>query len=229
MASPASDSKVSPFDAISPRPLHGEVVQRLRTMIIRGEIAPGERLNERALAERFNISRTPLRDAIKLLATESLVELTPNRGAVVSRITVQAAEELFQVLSALEQLAGELAAVRATDEEIATIAALHEQMRRHYEGKELEPYFALNQRIHESILACARNSELSSVHERLSWRIRRIRLIANLSQPRWDQAMREHDAILTALRQRDGARLGAVLKDHLKEKFASIRDLLSED
>lgn len=220
---------MSSFDAISPRPLHGEVVQRLRSMIIRGEIAPGERLNERMLAERFNISRTPLRDAIKLLATESLVELTPNRGAVVTRITVQAAEELFQVLSALEQLAGELAAVRATDEDIASITALHEQMRGHYQRKELEPYFALNQRIHEAIIGCAQNSELSSVHERLSWRIRRIRLIANLSQPRWDQAMREHEDILAALRQRDGARLGKLLKEHLKEKFASIRDLLEEN
>src|SRR5690606_7287650 len=118
-------------------------------LIVQGELAPGDRLNERMLTERFGISRTPLREAIKMLASEGLVQLLPNRGAVVTPITRKSARDMFQVIGVLESLAGQLACERATDRELDEIAGLHEQMRHHYKRRELNEYFRLNQEIHQ--------------------------------------------------------------------------------
>lgn len=215
-------------DAIGRRPLHDEVAARLRDLIIRGELAPGERLNERVLTERFGISRTPLREAIKVLSSEGLVELLPNRGAAVTRLTMADAEDMFQVMAALEALAGELACQRASDDDVAEVRALHYQMRAHHARRELAEYFRLNQRIHEKIVECARNAALTGVYRGLSGRIRRARYMANLSRERWDHAVEEHEQILGALVRRDGEALKALLRRHLENKFDVIRAALAE-
>ncbi|MFZ5558309.1 MAG: GntR family transcriptional regulator [Pseudomonadota bacterium] len=224
------NARLSPVtgDAIGRRPLHDEVAARLRDLITRGELSPGERLNERVLTERFGISRTPLREAIKVLSSEGLVELLPNRGAAVTRITRADAEDMFQVMAVLEALGGELACQRAGDDDIAEVRALHYQMRAHHARGELADYFRLNQRIHEKIIECARNAALTGVYRSLSGRIRRARYMANLSRERWDHAVEEHEQILAALAQRDGERLKALLKTHLENKLDVICASLTE-
>jgi DNA-binding GntR family transcriptional regulator len=137
--------------------LHDELTARLRALVIEGELAPGTRVPEKALCERFQVSRTPLREALKVLASEDLLELLPNRGAMVSRLTIADVEEVFPVMGALEALAGELACANITEEELAEVQALHYQMVLHYTRGELPAYFRLNQAIHEKILAAARN------------------------------------------------------------------------
>lgn len=220
---------MKPLQAISPRPLHNEVADRLRELITRGDLAPGERLNERLLTERFGISRTPLREALKTLSSEGLVKLLPNRGAVVTTLTVADAEDMFQVMAALEALGGELACQRATDEDIADIAQIHARMRNHYSRGELVEYFELNQQIHQKIIDCARNRELSDAHRRISVRIRRARYMANFWKPRWSEAMAEHEAMLEALIARDGERLKSLLTTHLSNKFEAIREWLASE
>jgi DNA-binding GntR family transcriptional regulator len=222
------DQEMTVGDAIRRQPLHNEVAERLRGMILSGELAPGERLNERLLSERFGISRTPLREAIKVLSSEGLVRLHVNRGAAVSEITPQAAEDAFQVIGALEALAGELACARATEADIDEIRAMHYQMRVHHTRGELAEYFALNQRIHQKIVACAGNAELSSMYKNLSGRIRRARYVANYSKERWDRAVEEHEQILAALTRRDGPQLKAILREHLENKFKVVRAILAE-
>lgn len=215
-------------DPIRRRPLHCEVADRLRALIVHGELAPGERLNERVLAERFNISRTPLREAIKILSLEGLVRLLPNRGAEVTELTQSSIEDMFQVMGALEALAGELACARATDEDVAEIRALHNQMFEYYQAGDRAAYFSLNQRIHRKIVECAGNAELSTMYVNLMQRVHRARYMANFSRTRWSQAMHEHDEILDALTQRDSARLNAILKAHLHNKFDVIKQWLTE-
>jgi DNA-binding GntR family transcriptional regulator len=134
--------------AAEPRLLAAEVLERLRDMIIQGELAPGVKLNERVLCERLRTSRTPVREAIKYLASEGLVELLPNRGAIVTPITAATVREMFELLGALEALAGELACVNASDANIAEIRGLHYQMLAHHARGELAPYFRCNQEIH---------------------------------------------------------------------------------
>lgn len=213
---------------ITRRSLHDEVADRLRVMIMEGELAPGSKVTERLLCERFGISRTPLREALKVLASEGLLDLTPNQGATVSRITLEDVEEVFAVMGALEALSGELACARITDEQIAAIKALHYQMVVHHQRGELPAYFRLNQAIHEQILEAAGNPTLSSTYHSLARRIRQARYLANMSTDRWAQAVAEHESMLKALDQRDGAALARILKAHLRNKCETVKLALSE-
>jgi DNA-binding GntR family transcriptional regulator len=207
--------------------LHEHLVTGLRDIIVEGELAGGARIPERLLCERFGVSRTPLREALKALASEGLVELLPNRGARVTQLTPEDVEHMFQVMGALEGLSGTLACGRITEPELAEIRALHYQMLAHYMRRQLPEYFRLNQAIHEAILDAARNPVLKATYLGLAGRIRRARYAANMSEERWAQAVEEHETILAALAARDGARLSAILVEHLKNKSAVVRGAIA--
>ncbi len=206
--------------------LHNEAVAELRTMIIEGDLAPGSRLSEKELCERFDISRTPLREALRVLAVEALIVLTPNRGASVTQVTASDVDEMFPVMGALEALSGDLACQRITEDQLAEIRALHYQMVLHYRRRELADYFQLNQEIHEKILASAANKTLTAMHRSLEGRIRRARYMANMSEPRWAEAVAEHEAMLGALNDRDGPLLASILKAHLQNKCDTVKEFL---
>jgi DNA-binding GntR family transcriptional regulator len=220
------------MDVLAPierRPLHNELAERLRHLIVEGDLAPGEKLSERDLCSRFGVSRTPLREALKVLSTEGLVRLIPHRGAAVSKLTISDLEEAFPIMGALEAVAGELACRHITDEEIAQLHAIHTEMVVEHRARNLERYFALNQRIHEAILAAARNPTLAQMQRGLAGRVRRARYMANMSAARWAEAVREHEAILEALSARDGERLATLLKTHLANKLVTVREALLAD
>ena len=209
--------------------LHDQVIARVREMIVEGELAPGSRISERIICERLQISRTPLREALKVLASEGLVELSLNRGARVTPLTARNVREMFEVMSSLEALAGELACERISDAEIAEIAALHERMTAYHAKHDLPAYFRLNQEIHQRIMSSAENELLQNLYASLSVRIMRARYFANTSDARWDEAMHEHEEILTALRRRDGIALSALLREHLKHKCAAVIESLQDE
>jgi DNA-binding GntR family transcriptional regulator len=214
----------SPNVAPIERPsLHEELVTRLRDLVTEGELVPGTRLNERLLCERFGVSRTPLREAVKVLASEELVALLPNRGAVVTALTGADVDHLFEVMGALEALAGELACTRINEAQVSAIRALHFQMLMHHARGELSDYFKCNQRIHEAIVDAAGNPVLAATYRSLSGRIRRARFMANQSQERWNHAVHEHEMILRALTERDGAATRDLLRQHLRNKLDAVR------
>ncbi len=213
---------IDQIQTISRRTLHEELVERLREIILEGGIEAGAKVPERALAERFGVSRTPLREALKVLAADKLVTLVPNRGAVVRQLTPDDIDELFPVIGALEALAGELACHRMDDAQIADIAALHEDMLAHYRAGQRSGYFRRNQQIHEAIVNASGNSILIEQYRALSAPLRRARYVANLSGDRWAQAVAEHESILAALRKRDGAALSGILKAHLQGKHEAV-------
>jgi DNA-binding GntR family transcriptional regulator len=207
---------------ISRTTLPQNAAERLRQMILEGELAPGERLNERALGERLGISRTPLREALRMLASESLVRVEPNRGAAVAPLDRKDIENTFEVLAALEGLAGELAAARITQTELAEIKALHFEMRAHHARGDRAAYFAANQAIHARIARAGGNDVLGETFEKLNARVKRVRYAANLSRQRWDKAVDEHDRIVAALEARDGPALREILEAHLAGKRESV-------
>lgn len=207
--------------------LHDAVTGRIRDMIVEGAYPPGSRLPERVLCETLGISRTPLREALKVLASEGLLEIAPNRGARVAGLTAEDVDELFPVMGALEALAGELACARISETELAEIRALHYQMVLHHTRGERPPYFDLNQQIHEKILEAARNPTLSAAYTNLAGRIRRARYTANISADRWAQAVAEHEEMLQALTDRDGDRLAEILKRHLHNKCETVKAALT--
>lgn len=203
--------------------LHEGVASKLRELIFDGVLEGESRVPEKVLCERFGISRTPLREALKVLAREGLICLLPNRGSRVNKITPQDIDEVFPVMGALEAVAGEAACQKISEEGIAEIRAFHYQMALHYTRGERLEYFQLNQLIHEKILEAAENPTLTQVYKGLSGRIRRARYIANIPQHRWDQAMHEHKIILDALTARDGKKLGDLLKSHLLNKSEVVK------
>jgi DNA-binding GntR family transcriptional regulator len=214
---------------IERRPLHEEVIDQLRDRIVQGELDPGARLNERVLCEQLGISRTPLREAIKMLATEGLVELLPNRGAIVTPLKAANIADTLSVMGALESLAGELACANASETEIAEIRALHFEMLAHHARGELAGYFRYNQLIHLKIIEASGNPVLTNTYRQLNANVRRARYMANLSQERWDAAAREHEDILSALARRDAPKLKKLLAEHLAHKVASVMAALAEN
>jgi len=213
----------------SPRPrrparakIHAELVESLRDMIVEGELAAGSRVPERQLCARFGISRTPLREALKVLAAEGLLELLPNRGARVRRLGAEEIAETLKVIGALEALAGELACARLTEAELAVIRARHHEMLAHHLERDRLAYFKANQAIHRTIVAASGNATLIQTYASLSGRIRRARYAANLDPKRWDEAVAEHEEILAALAARDGERLAHLLRSHLDNKSYAL-------
>ncbi len=208
------------------RSLHDQLVSRLRNLIIVGDLEPGMRIPERELCDRFGVSRTPLREAFKVLAWEGLVELQPNRGARVTDIRVADVDEVFPVMGALEALSGELACQHVTDAEIDAIRLTHEEMVKCYRRRDLRGYFHHNELIHTGILDAAHNTTLSRTYQGLSARVRRMRYVADLSEARWGAAVNEHEQMLSALQARDGDALALILKTHLKNKLDTVREYL---
>lgn len=209
--------------------LHEEAADRLRDMIVEGTLAASDRIPEQLLCRQLGISRTPLREALKMLAAEGLVVLQPNRGATVSDPGPEEVDQTFRVIGALEALAGDLACAQASEADIAEIRVLHYQMALHRTRRELPDYFRLNQRIHERIVEASGNAVLAETYRRLLGRIRRHRYMANLSEVRWDQAMQEHGEMLEALAARDGTRLADILHRHLDNKRAAVQARADRD
>lgn len=208
------------------RMLNAEAAERLREMIVHGSLAPGARLNERELTALLGISRTPLREATRMLASEGLVDLLPNRGARVAALNVETVRHTLAVMGALEALAGELICANAGDMAIAEIRATHYEMLADHARRDLDSYFKRNQAVHLMIIDAAGNPVLSQLYRSLNDQVRRVRYMANLSQARWDQAIIEHNDIMDALGKRDAKRLKAMLADHLAHKLTVVSQAL---
>jgi DNA-binding GntR family transcriptional regulator len=198
--------------------LHEQVAQRLRQMLVEGLIPPGGKLNERTLCEELSISRTPLREAIKMLAAEGLVELLPNRGSVAVQLTEADVHHTFEVMAGLEGLSGELAAQRVTEAELNEIKALHYDMMAAYTRRDLSAYYQVNAAIHRSFNAAAKNPVLTATYNQVNARLQALRFRSNQDGDKWQRAVDEHIAMVQALENRDAAALRQVLMQHLDNK-----------
>jgi len=198
------------------------VAERIRDLIRAGELEPNSRVNELELAERFGISRTPLREAIKILATEGLLELLPNRGARVAAVNEAEIDEMLEVIAGLEANAARLLAKRITDSEIADIAELHEAMLEAFERRDEARYFTLNRQIHEAMMRAAKNATLAQLYAGLSSRIQRFRYAAHKTPEQWQRAIDEHEEMLRLMIERDGEKLAALMERHILGKKEPI-------
>lgn len=221
-----SDDAMEGVQRITRVTLHDAVLNQLRDMIIEGKLAPGTRINEGPVGASLGVSRTPLREAIKTLASEGLVEILPAKGAIVRRFSEKDISDLLDVLKTLEQLAARLTCAHASDAEIAEIADLHKQMLRLYAERNRLAYFKLNQEIHSAIVRASGNSALAQVHEQLQARIKRVRFIGNELPERWAGAVAEHEEMNQALLARDGETLSEVLGRHLDKTLDRVRDAI---
>ncbi len=203
-----------PTGTIQRRTLHDEVVERMRDMIIEGQLAAGERINETEICVQLGVSRTPVREAVKTLASEGLIAAVRNKGAIVNHLGSDEILQLLEAAAMIERHAAIVGVVRASDNEIADIIDLHEQMRELFEARDRLPYYKLNQSIHTAIVALAHNETLNMMHEGLQMRLRRIRYVGNEKPISWSGAMHEHEMMVAALRARDGHGLAEAISLH---------------
>ena len=210
--------------------LHGEILSRLRDHIVEGNIPDGDRIPERQLCEMLGISRTPLREALKVLAAEGLVELLPNRGARVRQLSERDLGELFDLMGGLEGLAGRLACENITRRRNRRDRAAALRDVRLLPAPRHARLFPRQPAIHHKIVEAARNAALMSAYTSLAGRIRRIRYSANFARKRerWGEAMREHETILDALRRRAGSELSDILFRHLRNKRTAAVEHLND-
>jgi DNA-binding GntR family transcriptional regulator len=223
MSTPAPDHRPPP--AIVPlfrRSLHDELVDRLRTLIVEGELRPATRIHEGELGRALGVSRTPLREALKVLASEGLIELVPGRGAIVRKLTPKDVAEMLDVLTALETLAARLACRNASAEQIAQLRAVHDDMMGYYRAGNRLEYYWRNQAIHAGLAEASGNALLASMHATIQARLKRIRFIGNDEPQKWAAAVAEHEEMIAALEARDEARLAAAVTRHLGQTWTRV-------
>ncbi len=202
--------------------LHHVVVSRIRDMIIEGQLVVGKRIHEGQLGAQLGVSRTPLREALKVLANEGLVELVPSRGATVRKLTVKDAKDMLDVLVALEQIAGPITCRNATDAQICDVRRVHDEMLGFFVARNRLQYFKRNQQIHSALISLSGNESLALVYDILQSRMRRIRFIGDQKDESWSAAVHEHEEMIAALEARDGERLARATMNHLTQSWERI-------
>lgn len=210
------------------RTLHQALVQDLGRMIQDGKLVPGERLSEAALCERFKVSRTPLREALKVLASEGYVVWRANHGVSVAGVEPAEVMASFEVLAGLERLIGEALPWRLDAADLHELEAMHARMVRLHAGADRPGYFRLNQLIHGRLAAATGNPVLADIYGSLQRRVYRARALSNGIRLRWDESVAEHEGIMAALRRRDAPLLAERLMAHSRATQAVILGQLQD-
>lgn len=205
--------------------MHQEVAATLREQIFEGQWAPGSLLDEPALCERLEISRTPLREALKVLTAEGLLRHEPRRGCFVNEVSEKDLDEIFPVIALLEGRCAFEAARNASDADVAALDSLHERLQSHAQARRINDYYATNLVIHEAIITLANNRWLAQTIADL----RKILKLARLQQlhapGRLEQSLGEHMAIHAALRAHDCEGADAAMRMHLTRQREALREL----
>lgn len=205
------------------------IFQKLRSLLVEGKIAPGSKLNERELAESLHVSRTPIREAIRRLAAEGLVELITNRGAIALQLSLEDVIHTFDVIAQLEGFSGELAANNISDTALSELEALQYEMMASYARRDLSSYYKLNLRIHHLINQAANNPILSRLFSQVNARIEALRFRSNQDGVKWEKAVEEHQEMLDALKAHDSTRMRKIMIQHVQKKRDVVVQLLTSE
>ena len=205
--------------------LHDQVAERLRSLIFAGELAPGSLVDEVPLCEAWSISRTPLREALKVLSAEGLVRHEPRRGCFVSEVTEQDLDDIFPVIAMIEGRCAHEAASHASEADIQAMAQLHAQLQAHAQAGQIQDYYATNYTIHEAIIAMAGNKWLAMAIGDLR-KILKLARLQQLNAPgRLAQSLKEHLAIFAAIQARDPQAAADAMHEHLSRQRIALRSL----
>lgn len=206
--------------------LHDEVASRLREKIFDGQLVAGSFIDEVALCADMEISRTPLREALKVLAAEGLVRHEPRRGSFVSQVTEQDLNEIFPVIALLEGRCAFEAARNANDADIAALETLHQSLQQHASARRITDYYAVNYTIHEAIITLADNRWLAQVIADLRKILKLARLQQLRAPGRLEQSLGEHLEVFAAIKARDGEGADAAMRTHLLRQREALREVV---
>lgn len=199
----------------------------LREMILLEKLPPGMQLPERDLADALGISRTPLREAIRLLSTEGLVSYTPSRRPFVADPSIEEINDSLRVQGTLEAQAGEWACELASDDEISAIAKINDSIIEARREAEQLKAFRSDMNFHEAIVAASRNRTLIETHSKLNARLWRVRFLSSQRQETRDTTRMEHQHIVDALRGRDAESASKALRGHLRTAESNVADAMA--
>jgi DNA-binding GntR family transcriptional regulator len=210
-----------------PSSLHDDVASQLRAYIFDGQLRPGSFIDEVTLCELWSISRTPLREALKVLTAEGLVRHEPRRGCFVNEVTEQDLDDIFPVIALLEGRCAHDATVNATPADVQALEVWHQRLKKHAEAGRINDYYEANFAIHEALIQLASNKWLAQTIADL----RKILKLARLQQlhapGRLKQSLKEHLAVFAALKAGDAAGAEVAMKNHLLQQREALRDLAS--
>lgn len=212
--------------AVRHQPLHEQAIDSLREMIVEGDLKPGERISEKDLCESLGISRTPLREALKVLAAEGLVTLFARRGAAVSELTSDKLGEKFAVIRMIEAFALSQLSGDAIGRLIDKLQALQDEMSTALSKGNAKKYFAANQDFHNAIVTSTGNSTLIDIHTSLSGHVRRARVFGLHSFPTTNKFLNEHARVIKALRKKDIVEAKKEISSHLEGVEKGVLNVL---
>jgi len=207
---------------IRSRPLPQEVADQIREMVRKGHLEQGQKISEVEFCEELGISRTPLREALRVLAAEGLVDLVPRRGAWVSRPTIHEIQDMFEVMGVLEGLCARVAAEHLSGAQLAELEGLHQALESAYRDRDEEQYIQVNHAYHGLVQTLADNQTLNGIVSGLRQKIFLYRYRQLYQPDRFDQSIREHRDLLEAFRARDGTRAEALMKRHLQRQCEAL-------
>ena len=205
--------------------LHDDVAATLRDRIFGGELVPGSFLDEVGLCESLSISRTPLREALKVLTAEGLVRHEPRRGCFVNQVTEQDLDDIFPVIALLEGRCAFEAARNATDADLAVLETLHKRLASHAKARRTTDYYTTNYAIHEAIITLANNRWLAQVSGDLRKILKLARLQSLQATGRMEQSLNEHMAVFAALKARDSEGAEAAMRTHITRQREALREV----
>ncbi|MFM1869479.1 MAG: hypothetical protein RLY99_223 [Pseudomonadota bacterium] len=200
---------------LSPRPLYEEVAERLRTSIFSHELAPGSWIDEQAIAKEYGISRTPMREAIKILAAEGLITMKMRRGAYVTEVSKSDLNQIFTVLALLEGQACRETALKASEGQLEALDSIHMKLERAAADRDLDQFFAINQSFHDKLQEISNNPWMKRVIDDLRKVLKLQRRDSLSKRGRLESSLIEHRKILSALLARDADLSEKLMKEHL--------------
>ncbi|WP_165932949.1 GntR family transcriptional regulator [Rhizobium sp. BK251] len=209
--------------------MHEEVLLRIREMIVQGSWTPGEVIPELEISNALQVSRTPVREALKVLIAEGLLISLPRQGAMIKLITPQEAHDVLEATGEIEAAAGRRAVKRATDAKLRKIDKLHERMVQAFDAGERAAYFTSNLAIHRAIVEAGGNEVMATLHGTLVARMQRIRYACTNLPANWKGAVDEHVEIIDALHARDADRLARVLIAHMEGGWQRVRAFVVDE
>jgi len=208
--------------------LHVRIADTLREMIMTGEFQEGDKVNETGLCEAMEISKTPLREALRVLSGEGLISLVPNRGAFVTKPTIREITEMFDVMAVLEGVCARRAAEKMADADFARIEALHNTLEDAYRARDQKTYISVNDQYHSFVQELAENRTLNDIINGLRKKILLYRFQSLNLIGRFDDSISEHRDLLEAFRRRDGLKAETIMKTHLHHQSAALETLARE-
>ena len=205
--------------------LYEQVAERLRNRIYAHELAPGAWIDEQALAQEYGISRTPMREALKVLAAEGLVQLKPRRGCYVTELSERDLDEIFPVMALLEGRCAFEAAQRANSDDLTHLAAIHERLEKYAAEGDADRFFEANQAFHLAVQQLAGNRWLSQLINDTRKLMKLTRRDSLRLEGRLKQSLAEHRAILRAIQRHDANDAGRLMQNHLLSGRAALTKL----